>query len=133
MDYKEPKKRVTKNDKKNKKEVYSQKYIRNKLKVLEKARDEDLLHVHTQQPGHRVCESQQIRLQTISRDLPGVEVVYYAFQNFKGQEVKDRFIDPRIKFYDAMELDPVSPRGFGDQGIVPAIIKEKAGCSLSLQ
>ena len=52
MDYKEPKKRVTKNDKKN-----SQKYIRNKLKVLEKARDEDLLHVYTQQPGNGVRES----------------------------------------------------------------------------
>ena len=58
-------------------------------------------------------------------DLPGVEVVYYAFQNFKGQEIKDRFIDPRIKFYDAIEIDPVSPRGFGDKGIVPAIIEEK--------
>jgi hypothetical protein len=58
-------------------------------------------------------------------NIPGVEVVYYAFQNYKGQEIKDRFIDPRIKFYDAIELDPVSPRGFGDNGIVPAIIKEK--------
>ena len=58
-------------------------------------------------------------------DLPGVEVVYYAFQNFKGQEIKDRFIDPRIKFYDAIEIDPVSPKGFGDKGIVTAIIKEK--------
>jgi len=58
-------------------------------------------------------------------NIPGVEVVYYAFQNFKGQEIKDRFIDPRIKFYDAMELDPVSPRGFGDKGIIPAIIEEK--------
>jgi hypothetical protein len=57
MDYKEPKKRVTKNDKKNRKEVYSQKHIRNKLKVLEKARDEDLLHVYTQQPGNGVRES----------------------------------------------------------------------------
>jgi hypothetical protein len=56
MDYKEPKKRVTKNDKKNRKEVYSQKHIRNKLKVLEKARNEDLLHVHTQQSGNGVCK-----------------------------------------------------------------------------
>ena len=58
-------------------------------------------------------------------DLPGVEVVYYAFQNYKGQEIQDRFIDPRIKFYDAMDLDPVSPRGFGDKGIVPALMEEK--------
>lgn len=58
-------------------------------------------------------------------NIPGIEVVYYAFQNYKGQEIRDRFIDPRIKFYDAVELDPVSPRGFGDKGIVPAIIKEK--------
>ena len=57
MDYKEPKKRVTKNDKKNKKQVYSQKHIRNKLKILEKVRDENLLHVHTQQPGNGVRTS----------------------------------------------------------------------------
>ena len=36
MDYKEPKKRVTKNDKKNKKQVYSQKCIRLKAELLEK-------------------------------------------------------------------------------------------------
>jgi hypothetical protein len=35
MEYKEPKKRVTKNDKKNKKEVYSQKHVRNLLKQKE--------------------------------------------------------------------------------------------------
>jgi hypothetical protein len=35
MEYKEPKKRVTKNDKKNKKQVYSQKHIRNILKQQE--------------------------------------------------------------------------------------------------
>ena len=35
MDYKEPKKRVTKNDKKNKKQVYSQKHVRNMLKQKE--------------------------------------------------------------------------------------------------
>jgi glycosyltransferase involved in cell wall biosynthesis len=57
--------------------------------------------------------------------LPGVEVVYYAFQNYKGQEIKDRFIDPRIRFYDAVELDPEAPGGFGDKGIVPSLIKEK--------
>jgi hypothetical protein len=56
--------------------------------------------------------------------IPGVEVVYYAFQNYKEREVRDRFIDPRIKFYDALELDPVSPGGFGDSGIIPALIKE---------
>ena len=35
MEYKEPKKRVTKNAKKNKKQVYSQKHIRNILKQQE--------------------------------------------------------------------------------------------------
>src|SRR5210317_414796 len=35
MDYKEPKKRVTKNDKKNKRQVYSQKHVRNLLKQKE--------------------------------------------------------------------------------------------------
>jgi hypothetical protein len=43
MEYKEQKKRVTKNDKKNKKQVYSQKHIRNLLKQkeasLEKKKD----------------------------------------------------------------------------------------------
>ena len=57
--------------------------------------------------------------------IAGVEVVYYAFQDYKNQHVKDRFIDPRITFYDALELDPESPMGFGDNGIVPTIIKEK--------
>ena len=35
MEFKEPKKRVTKNDKKNKKQVYSQKHVRNMLKQKE--------------------------------------------------------------------------------------------------
>jgi hypothetical protein len=43
MDYKEPKKRVTKNDKKNKKGVYTSKHIRNILKqqeiAIEKRKD----------------------------------------------------------------------------------------------
>ena len=58
-------------------------------------------------------------------DLPGVEVVFYAFQNYPGQDIKDRFIDPRIKFIDALVEDSVSPKGFGDKGIVPAIEREK--------
>ena len=36
MDYKEPKKRVTKNDKKTRKEVYSQKHIRIKAEIIER-------------------------------------------------------------------------------------------------
>ena len=46
-------------------------------------------------------------------------------QNYKGQEIKDRFIDPRIRFVDAIELDPHAPKGFGDAGIVPTFEKEK--------
>ena len=57
--------------------------------------------------------------------IPGVEVVCYAFQNYKEQEIKDRFIDRRIKFYDAIKIDPMSPKGFGDNGIIPALIEEK--------
>jgi glycosyltransferase involved in cell wall biosynthesis len=57
--------------------------------------------------------------------IPGIEVVYYAFQNYKGQQISDRFIDPRIRFIDAIELDPESIGGFGDKGIVPSLIKEK--------
>ena len=58
-------------------------------------------------------------------NIPGVEVVFYAFQNYPGQAIPDRFIDPRIRFYDALELDPESPKGFGDKGIVPALTIEK--------
>ena len=53
------------------------------------------------------------------------DVVYYAFQAYKGQEINDRFIDPRIRFIDAIELDPHSPKGFGDNGIIPSFEKEK--------
>lgn len=58
-------------------------------------------------------------------NIPGVEVVFYAFQNYKQQQVKDRFIDPRIKFYDALEIDPKTPNGFGYNGLAPAIAIEK--------
>lgn len=58
-------------------------------------------------------------------NMSNVEVVFYGFQNYPGQDVKDRFIDERIKFYDALELDPEAPKGFGDAGIVPSIEKEK--------
>ena len=56
MDFKEPKKRVTKNDKKNKKLVYSQKHIRIKCELLEKRHDESVFHVHTSKPGNGVCK-----------------------------------------------------------------------------
>jgi glycosyltransferase involved in cell wall biosynthesis len=58
-------------------------------------------------------------------DQPGVEVVFYAFQNYRGQVIEDRFVDPRIKIYDAYEIDPESPKGFGDKGILPCAEKEK--------
>jgi hypothetical protein len=57
--------------------------------------------------------------------LPGVEVVYYAFQNYPNQHVEDRFIDPRIRFIDALVEDPVSPKGFGDLGIKKHFEAEK--------
>jgi hypothetical protein len=40
MDFKEPKKRVTKNDKKNQRQVFSQKCIRLKSEFLEKKSEE---------------------------------------------------------------------------------------------
>ncbi len=55
---------------------------------------------------------------------PDLELVYYAFQNYPNQDIKDRFIDPRIRFVDALELDPAAPKGFGDGGIVPTVVKE---------
>ena len=57
--------------------------------------------------------------------LPGVEVVYYAFQNYTNTYVNGRFIDPRIKIYDAFKLDPESDGGFGDKCIVSTFVKEK--------
>jgi len=56
---------------------------------------------------------------------PGVEVVFYGFQNYEGQQIEDRFIDPRIKIYDAHKIDPDSPKGFGDKGIAPCVEEEK--------
>lgn len=53
------------------------------------------------------------------------DVVYYAFQGYRGQEIEDRFIDPRIKFINAIDLDPVSPKGFGDLGIIPSFDHEQ--------
>ena len=58
-------------------------------------------------------------------EMPGIEVVFYAFQNYPGQAIADRFIDPRIKFIDAMVEDPVSPKGFGDLGIKKHVGLEK--------
>jgi len=59
MDYKEPKKRVTKNDKKNKKQVFSQKHVRNLLKQKEASqakRNDGSLHTpeHPLLPDGRV-------------------------------------------------------------------------------
>lgn len=51
MDYKEPKKRVTKNDKKHKKGVYTSKHIRNVLKQKERQQVNTNGSLHTtQQP-----------------------------------------------------------------------------------
>ena len=49
MEYKEPKKRVTKNDKKKKGEVYSQKHIRNQLKQMEATKNKNA-SLHTPEP-----------------------------------------------------------------------------------
>lgn len=57
--------------------------------------------------------------------LPGVEVVYFAFCNHKHCQINDRFIDPRIRFLDAVELDPNAGAGCGDNAILPSIINEK--------
>ena len=56
MDY-EPKKRITKNDKKNKKLIYNQKYLRIKSDILEKRRNENIFHVNTPKPGNEVRKS----------------------------------------------------------------------------
>ena len=57
--------------------------------------------------------------------LPAVEAVYFAFGNHKHYQINDRFIDPRIRFLDAMELDPNAGAGCGDNAILPSIINEK--------
>lgn len=57
--------------------------------------------------------------------IPNVEVVYYAFQSYHDSLVKDRYVDPRIKIYEANTLDPNSELGLGYFGLVPTIEKEK--------
>ena len=47
----------------------------------------------------------------------GHDVTFFAFQNYPGQAIEDRFIDPRIKFIDGFKEDPESPKGFGDKVI----------------
>jgi hypothetical protein len=54
----------------------------------------------------------------------GHDVVYYAFQNYPGQAITDRFIHPNIRFIDALLEDPESPKGFGDKAIKPSFEKE---------
>jgi hypothetical protein len=56
---------------------------------------------------------------------PELELVYYAFQNYPNQDIQDRYIDPRIRFIDAIKLDPNSPKGFGDHGVLPTVVNEK--------
>jgi glycosyltransferase involved in cell wall biosynthesis len=58
-------------------------------------------------------------------NLPDVEVVYYAFQRLDEYIIEDRVVDSRIKIYDAIKEDPETPGGFGYNGILPALIKEK--------
>ena len=53
------------------------------------------------------------------------EVVFIAFQNYPGQSIDDRFIDPRIRFVDALKEDPESPKGFGDKCIKRCYDEEK--------
>ena len=47
----------------------------------------------------------------------GHDVTFFAFQNYPGQAIEDRFIDPRITFVDGFKEDPDSPKGFGDRVI----------------
>ena len=60
MDYKEPKKRVTKNDKKNQKRVYSQKHVRNILKQKEAHQVNTNGSVHTTQ--HALLPNGRLRV-----------------------------------------------------------------------
>jgi glycosyltransferase involved in cell wall biosynthesis len=54
-------------------------------------------------------------------NIPGVEVVYYALQNFTT--IEGRTIDPKIKIYDAQKMD--SKTLFSYDGFVPVLEKEK--------
>jgi hypothetical protein len=56
MEYKEPKKRVTKNDKKSKREVYSAKHVRNQLKQKENSKNNGTLHP----PGHALLPNGRV-------------------------------------------------------------------------
>ena len=61
MEYKEPKKRVTKNDKKHQKDTYSQKHIRNILKQKEIA-DSKRNNVAVQPTERTLLTNGRIRL-----------------------------------------------------------------------
>jgi glycosyltransferase involved in cell wall biosynthesis len=37
-------------------------------------------------------------------NIPDIEVICYAFDYVKGSEIKDRYVDSRIKIYDATQL-----------------------------
>lgn len=51
------------------------------------------------------------------------EIHQFAFQNAKTHHVVDRRIHDKIIIHDAMELDPDSTLGFGDNAIIPVMQK----------
>jgi len=55
-------------------------------------------------------------------NIPGMEVVYYSFQSYEDAFVKDRFVDPRIKIYEGVKLDPKSELGLGYYGL-PGVLE----------
>lgn len=54
-------------------------------------------------------------------NIPGLEVIYYALQNFVT--IEGRTIDPKIKIYDAQKMD--SKTLFSYDGFIPVLEKEK--------
>jgi len=56
---------------------------------------------------------------------PGIEVIYFAFQNYKTSQISDRFIDPRIKFYDSIDIEPETQSGMGLKALGSVIVDEK--------
>ena len=51
------------------------------------------------------------------------EIHQFCFQNVKQYQVKNRPIHDKIILHDAMELDPDSILGFGDNAIIPVMQK----------
>jgi len=58
-------------------------------------------------------------------NIEGLEVVYFAFQCYDESIISDRYVDPRIKIYEANKIDPQAELGLGYNAFIPILSKER--------